>query len=90
MQLSNMLFFLCFRPTIKFQDGSLVDPLSEPSADPPEVPAIRIHTITLMFTIHYLNSRANGSPIASIAFTYSLQSRESWPLRFGLTIAIEV
>ena len=29
-----MLFFLCFRPTIKSQDGSPVDPLSEPSADP--------------------------------------------------------
>ena len=29
-----MLFFLCFRPTIKFQDGSPVDPLFEPSADP--------------------------------------------------------
>ena len=30
-----MLFFLCFRPTIKFQDGSPVDPLLEPPADPP-------------------------------------------------------
>ena len=30
----KVLFFLCFRPTIKFQDGSLVNPLSEPSADP--------------------------------------------------------
>ena len=35
MRLSKMLFFLCFRPTIKFQDGSPVDPLFEPSADPP-------------------------------------------------------
>ena len=34
LRLSKMLFFLCFRPTIKFQDGSPVDPLSEPSADP--------------------------------------------------------
>ena len=34
MQLSKMLFFLCFRPTIKFQDGSPVDPLFEPPADP--------------------------------------------------------
>ena len=40
----------------------------------------QIHTITLMFTIHYPNSRANGSLIAPITFTYSLQSRESWPL----------
>ena len=30
-----MLFFLCFSPTIKFQDGSPVDPLFEPPADPP-------------------------------------------------------
>ena len=30
-----MLFFLCFRPTIKFQGGSPVDPLFEPPADPP-------------------------------------------------------
>ena len=30
-----MLFFLCFRPTIKFQGGSPVDPLLEPPADPP-------------------------------------------------------
>ena len=29
-----MLFFLCFCPTMKFQDGSPVDPLFEPSADP--------------------------------------------------------
>ena len=28
-----------------------------------------------MFTIHYLNSRANGSLITPITFTYSLQSR---------------
>ena len=34
MRLSKMLFFLCFRPTVKFQDGSPVDPLSEPSANP--------------------------------------------------------
>ena len=37
-----------------------------------------IQTITLMFTIHYLNSRANGSLITPITFTYSLQSREYW------------
>ena len=36
----------------------------------------RIHGFTLMFTIHYLNSRANGSLITPITFTYSLQSRE--------------
>ena len=30
-----MLFFLCLRPTIKFQGGSPVDPLFEPPADPP-------------------------------------------------------
>ena len=30
-----MLFFLCFSPTIKFQDGSPVNPLFEPPADPP-------------------------------------------------------
>ena len=30
-----MLFFLCFRPTIKFQGGSPVDPLFEPPSDPP-------------------------------------------------------
>ena len=30
-----MLFSLCFSPTIKFQDGSPVDPLFEPPADPP-------------------------------------------------------
>ena len=35
MQLSKMLFFLCFRPTIKFQGGSPVDPLFEPPAHPP-------------------------------------------------------
>ena len=31
--------------------------------------------------IHYVNSRANGSRITPITFTYSLQSREEWPLR---------
>ena len=36
----------------------------------------RIHTITLVLTVDYLNSRANGSLIAPITFTYSLQSRE--------------
>ena len=36
----------------------------------------QIHTIILMFTIRYLNSRANDSLIAAITFTYSLQSRE--------------
>ena len=35
MRLSKMLFFLCFRPTIKFQGGSLADPLLELPADPP-------------------------------------------------------
>ena len=30
MRLSKMLFFLCLWPTIKFQDGSPVDPLFEP------------------------------------------------------------
>ena len=35
MWLSKMLFFLCSRPTIKFQGGSPVDPLFEPPADPP-------------------------------------------------------
>ena len=35
MRLSKMLFFLCFRPTVKFQDGSPVDPLFDPPADPP-------------------------------------------------------
>ena len=35
MQLSNLLFFLCFRPTIKFQDGSPIDPVFDPPADPP-------------------------------------------------------
>ena len=35
MRFSKMLFFLCFSPTIKFQDGSPVDPLFEPPADPP-------------------------------------------------------
>ena len=35
MRISKMLFFLCFRPTIKFQDGSPVDPLFDPPADPP-------------------------------------------------------
>ena len=34
-RLSTMLLFLCFRPTIKFQGGSPVDPLFEPPADPP-------------------------------------------------------
>ena len=33
MRLSKMLFFLCFGPTIKFQDGSPVDPLFDPPAD---------------------------------------------------------
>ena len=36
----------------------------------------QIHTITLMFTIHYLSSQENGSLIAPITFTDSLQSRE--------------
>ena len=35
MRFSKMLFFLCFSPTIKLQDGSPVDPLFEPPADPP-------------------------------------------------------
>ena len=36
MRLSKiMLFFLCFRPTIEFQDGSPVDALLDPPADPP-------------------------------------------------------
>ena len=35
MRLSKMLFFLGFRPTIKFQGGSPVDPCFEPPADPP-------------------------------------------------------
>ena len=35
MRLSKMLFFLCFRPTRKFQGGSPLDPLFEPPADPP-------------------------------------------------------
>ena len=35
IRLSKMLFFLCFRPTIKFEGGSPVDPLFEPPADPP-------------------------------------------------------
>ena len=34
MRFSKMLFFLCFRPTIKLQGGSPVDPLFEPPADP--------------------------------------------------------
>ena len=34
MRFSKMLFFLCFSPTIKFQDGSPVDPLFEPPANP--------------------------------------------------------
>ena len=34
MRLSKLLFFLRFRPTIKSQDGSPVDPLFEPPADP--------------------------------------------------------
>ena len=34
MRLSKMLFFLCCRPTIKFQGGSPVDPLFEHPADP--------------------------------------------------------
>ena len=32
----------------------------------------RIHTITLIFTIHYVNSQANGSLITLITFTCSL------------------
>ena len=35
IRLSKMLFFLCFRPTIKFQGGAPVDPPFEPPADPP-------------------------------------------------------
>ena len=41
----------------------------------------KFHTITLMFTSHYLSSRANGPLIAPITFTDSLQTREEWPLR---------
>ena len=29
------MFFLCFRPTMRFQGGSPVDPLFKPLADPP-------------------------------------------------------
>ena len=36
----------------------------------------RIHRITLMFTVRYLNSRANGSLITLVTFTDSLQARE--------------
>ena len=35
MRLSKMLFFQCFRSTIKFQGGSPVGPLFDPLADPP-------------------------------------------------------
>ena len=35
VRLSKMLFFLCFRRTIKFQGRSPVDPLFKPPADPP-------------------------------------------------------
>ena len=34
MFLAKMLFFLCFRPTMKFQGGSPVDPLFEPLPTP--------------------------------------------------------
>ena len=37
-------------------------------------------TITRMITIHFLPLTANGSLITPITFTYSLQSRELWPL----------
>ena len=50
----------------------------------PHICIFQIHRITLMFTIHYLNSRANGSRIAPITFTYSLQSRELWPLSYSI------
>ena len=36
----------------------------------------QIRAITLTLTMHYLNSRANGSLITPITFTYSLQSYE--------------
>ena len=35
MRISKMLFILRFRPTIKFQGGSPVDPLFEPPCPPP-------------------------------------------------------
>ena len=41
MRLSKMLSFLCFRPTIKFQGGSPVDPLFEPPADPLSTRALK-------------------------------------------------
>ena len=68
--------------------------LQSPSADMPELSGHdslfsvhmlflqrerRIHRITLMLTIRYLNAQANGSLIAPITFTCSLQSCEWWP-----------
>ena len=37
----------------------------------------RIHTTTLMFTIHYRNSRANGSLITPITFTDDIHSNHA-------------
>ena len=42
--------------------------------------------ITRTITIHFLPFTANGSLITPITFTYSLQSRELWPLRVGMSI----
>ena len=41
-------------------------------------------TITLIFIVHYVDSRASGSLITPITFTDSLRSREWWPLRSWL------
>ena len=49
----------------------------------------RIHTITLIFTIDNVNSRANGSLIAPITFTDSLRSREQWPLRGRVIVFLQ-
>ena len=51
MRLSKMLFFLCFRPTIKFQGGSPVDPLFEPTADPPFDSTSLIHAVLHPFAL---------------------------------------
>ena len=58
MRFSKMLFFLCFSPTIKFQDGSPVDPLFEPPADPP----FRLDLSKIIFIVISASLRHSGMP----------------------------
>ena len=64
MRLSKKLFFLCFRPTIKFQGGSPVDPLFDPPSDPP----FDSTSQKLWMRLLYLQLRSFG--LRFVFFTY--------------------